>query len=76
MASGRAARQRVDHGGDGDRVVHPPHNVQRRGIGLDGSGEPGLVAAALLYVADETGEQEMSLATHDLLYRGGEEILR
>ena len=76
MASGRAAQQRVDHGGDGDRVVHPPHDVQRRGIGLDGAGEPGSLLPALLYVADETGEQEMALVTHDLLHRGGEEILR
>ena len=35
-----------------------------------------LVAPALLYVADETGEHQMSAVAHDLLHRGREEIVR
>jgi hypothetical protein len=41
---GSGGAQRVHHGGDGDRVVEAPHNVQRCRIGLYGAGEPGLVA--------------------------------
>jgi hypothetical protein len=69
---GSSGEKRVDRGRDGDGIVHAPDDVQGRGVGLDGPGEPRLVTPTLFYLADQAGEHEMPVVLHDLFHRGVE----